>query len=133
MKMDDFEKELKRQPLRPIPPDWKRRILLSADREDNSDQKQIRAGWSVSIRELLWPAPAAWSALAAIWIVIAGLRMASMDSEKPGAPAQADYAQLRAAMELKRAIEAETQVAQRPPAPEPTKPRSHLRQNSVTV
>ena len=131
--MDDFEKQLKRQKWRRVPPDWKRQILSMADYADGTDQNEGTATWMVKIRELLWPSPAAWSALAAVWIVIAALRMATVDNPNPKPVAQANYAQLRLAMELKRTLEAETQLAEQPRTSELPKPRSHLRRKSVTV
>lgn len=131
--MDDFEKQLKRQQFRPVPPDWRRQILLTVDDADATDQNKSTATWMAKIRELLWPSPVAWSGLAAVWIVIAALRMATVDNQNPKPVAQANYAQLRLAMELKRTLEAETQLAEQPRTSELPKPRSHLRRKSVTV
>lgn len=126
MNLDDFEKELKRQPLRKVPPEWKGKILDESLSLSERERERTSSAWLSRIQELLWPSPMAWSALAAIWIVIAGLRIASMDAEKPK-PVAADYTQLRLAMELKREIVAEPQTASQTRRPDADKPRSQIR------
>jgi hypothetical protein len=133
MNLDDFEKELKRRPLRSVPAEWKRETLaslasdLTTEGTEDTERGEAAGAWWGKIQELLWPSPVAWSALATIWIVIAGLRMATIDTERPKPVAQADYVQLRFAMELKRAVVAEPQTASRVTQSEATKPRSQIR------
>lgn len=59
--MTPFEQELTDTPVRDLPPDWRRRIL---------SQQEGTFAWAVFFRDLLWPHPLAWGALAACWIVI---------------------------------------------------------------
>jgi hypothetical protein len=60
--MDKFEQLLRQQPLRRIPPGWRSQILPTR-----------RSRW----REWLWPSPFAWATVAATWLVIVGLQLAS--------------------------------------------------------
>ena len=76
----DFEKRLKRQPLREIPSDWKKDILSTATQAAEGRSVPIACSWW---RELLWPCPQAWGALAAVWVVIFGLQFASRQSGTP--------------------------------------------------
>jgi hypothetical protein len=55
--MNDFERKLAAQPFREPPADLRRTILAACE-------PTPRGGW----REWLWPAPAAWAALAALWL-----------------------------------------------------------------
>ena len=57
--MNPFEQKLSRQPLRPPPPAWRAEILGAAEKIVTP------AAW----RAWFWPSPAAWGALAAVWIV----------------------------------------------------------------
>jgi len=70
--MNDFEEQLKSQPFRPIPPQWRQEILQAAQAEVEPNVTKpaaahfVRSWW----RELLWPCPQAWAALAGIWMVL---------------------------------------------------------------
>ena len=55
--MNDFERKLAAQPFREPPADLRRAVLAACE-------PAPRAGW----REWLWPSPAAWGALAALWL-----------------------------------------------------------------
>lgn len=68
--MDEFEQFLSHQPLRNVPPGWRREIL--ADRQP---------AW----REWLWPSPVAWATVAAAWLLILGLQLASRSAPTTGA------------------------------------------------
>jgi hypothetical protein len=69
MIMDDFEKKLCQQPLRPIPAEWRSRILARAAETSRPRPAEFdsRQSW---ISRLLWPYPRAWGALAVIWTVL---------------------------------------------------------------
>lgn len=80
MNMDDFEKRLQRQALRPIPCEWREDILRRA--EAASPRPAITGGSSIAIfirrlASFLSPHPAAWAALAAVWVLIFALNTAS--------------------------------------------------------
>lgn len=65
MNPDDFEKQLRRTPIRPAPEAWRGEILKAA-RAAAPAKTEPRVWW----RELLWPCPRAWAGLAAAWVVI---------------------------------------------------------------
>ena len=69
--MDDFEQFLQQQPRREVPRHWRRKILAAAP--------QRESWW----RTWLWPAPAAWAALAGLWLVILGLNFAGHSTTQP--------------------------------------------------
>ncbi len=73
--MTPLEKRLKETPPRPIPSEWRTEILAAAKAQSPSwplasSLLLIRDPHS-ALRNLLWPHPYAWGALAACWIVIA--------------------------------------------------------------
>jgi hypothetical protein len=88
MKADGFEKRLKSQPMRQVPGGWREQIL-SAAREAASARPVPRpiarshafSGLLSTINDqlsaFLWPHPAAWAGLAAVWLVILGLDYAA--------------------------------------------------------
>ena len=86
--MNEFERKLERQPLRPIPREWKAGIFAAVDRRakqvaatgDGSDGERLAGsegkvergdllGFQLSAlwREWLWPSPKAWAVLIALW------------------------------------------------------------------
>ena len=69
MNFDEFENKLRGQPRREIPPEWRREILAPLRRRVEAPV----AWW----RQLLWPHPAAWAGLAAAWVAIFALNLAS--------------------------------------------------------
>jgi hypothetical protein len=68
--MNDFEKNLKRQSFRPVPPELRAEILAAA----STAPRAATAPWW---RLAFWPSPYAWATLAAVWLVILGLDFAS--------------------------------------------------------
>jgi hypothetical protein len=80
MKPDDFEQKLSRQPLRPVPPEWRAEILRAARPQAAAP---VRPRLCDYLALLLWPSPRAWGALAAAWVVIVAANLA-MNSGGPG-------------------------------------------------
>lgn len=93
MNSDDFEQHLKRTPLTPLPPEWKRDILAAARAaretaavtphrvaDDPADLREAVAGWWRRLRS-------PWSLLAAGWVVVVTLHAASARLEVRPAPA----------------------------------------------
>jgi hypothetical protein len=88
-----FERKLEEQKLRTVPSSWKAEILSRAAQElpARAKAQQHRstplADW---VREMLWPSPLAWGALACLWIIpaIGGLNTdsSSFSSGKPLSP-----------------------------------------------
>ena len=77
MNSDDFEKRLQRQPLRPIPQEWRANILQQATAGSRPSTPDPRPSF---LSALLWPRPSAWAGLAVVWVLIFALRFASQDT-----------------------------------------------------
>lgn len=60
--MNDFERQLSNQPLRPPPAEWRAAILSGA--------AKIVAPAPWTWRDWFWPSPIAWGALAAVWVAV---------------------------------------------------------------
>ncbi len=99
MSSDNFEKKLQQQPLRQVPGEWRVGILAAA-RQASSAQHATRnrqppctspsllSTLRCQLSALLWPHPAAWAGLAAVWLMILGLNHAT--SEVPPRTARRD-------------------------------------------
>ena len=79
--MRQFERRLSRQPLKKIPGEWRVEILVAAD----VNRRKVRAFTSAAtirsrLREIFWPAPAAWAGLAAVWILIFFMEFSMRDT-----------------------------------------------------
>ncbi len=116
--MDDFEQFLKNQPLRAVPPEWRSEILAAASQ---GGRKEIALpAW----RGWLWPSPYAWGALAAVWVVILGLNIASqreMDRNRPRGPMPTEQEMVAMFSEYRLELEEFSSVAQPRPAALPIK------------
>jgi hypothetical protein len=71
---EQFERRLSRQPLRPIPAEWREEILREGRRADvpekiwDADTTSLpKLNW---LAQIFWPSPAAWAGLAAVWLLI---------------------------------------------------------------
>ena len=122
MNSNDFENELKSQSFRKVPEHWRKQILSSARTRPESDA--TAPSWRRTLRELFWPAPAAWGMLAAAWVVVICLRFAASDTPSPSTAAPETYAKLRIAIEQKRELYAELAGTTSHPPVTPPKPRS---------
>jgi hypothetical protein len=67
--MNDFEQRLARQPFRAPPPELRAEILQAAAATELAAKPGSR--W----RDMLWPSPWAWGALAALWLVFAAIEI----------------------------------------------------------
>ncbi len=67
---DEFEAQLQRQALQPIPPEWRSRILNRAAAQApivvRVNAEAVLPWW----RALLWPSPRAWVGMAALWVAL---------------------------------------------------------------
>jgi hypothetical protein len=74
MNNEDFEKRLRGQPMRELPPNWRTDILAAA-RQATETQYASRIAHFLStiihqLSTFLWPSPKAWAGMAAVWIAI---------------------------------------------------------------
>jgi len=88
---DQFERHLRCQPLRPVPPAWRGQILAAAEASRRNiaaervseDQAALFAGWRLVFARV----PLAWASLAALWLVLVGVNL-TLPSPMVGVAAQ---------------------------------------------
>jgi len=73
MNTDDFEQQLERQSLQRPPAAWREEILGAARQAGRAGRGEQGLGWLSDLRALLARVPGAWTALAAVWVVIIGV------------------------------------------------------------
>lgn len=86
MKTDDFEKRLQSQPQREIPGAWREEVLAKARKSAASVQTAHtpRPGLFQLVQTLFSrPQRVAWAGLAAAWVVIVTLNLATGETSKP--------------------------------------------------
>ena len=131
MNSDDFEKQLERQTIRPIPSEWRREILhIANDRHAGSDAPRYQLKTLLS--KLLWPCPQAWAGLAAVWLVILTMNFAMQEPEARLAKATLPSPEAVAAMKEQRRLyldlaELRPDETVRPSRPFAPRPRSERR------
>ena len=101
MNPDDFETRLQRQPMRQIPGAWREQILSAARQASPARHappvlrsstaeggrtthhalasRSLLSTFNHQFSTLLWPHPTAWAGLAAAWLVIIGINLATRD------------------------------------------------------
>lgn len=134
---DPFEELLRRQPLRPLPPQWKREILAAARGASVSPGRASLAEPYQTLYSrlsaFLWPSPAAWAGLAAMWLIILAFNLTAVEKSpslaKASSPsaAQLYYAfrdQDRLLKELIGPAEPTRPLAPKRRQPSPTQPRT---------
>lgn len=89
MNSDPFEEFLKNQQPRQLPPEWRNQILAAAravrpeSRESKAGPASFLSRLNYRLSTLLWPSPAAWAGVTAVWLVIAGLNLAARQDATP--------------------------------------------------
>ena len=102
----EFEKKLRRQPVKEIPSAWRAEILAAARAEQPIRHSSfvIRPGWLSTLNSQLstffWPHPRAWAGLAAVWVCILALNFSTRDksvmvAEKSSPPSPEVIVELR--------------------------------------
>jgi len=137
MKPDDFERKLERQPVRRVPAGWRAEILRTAETAASRDEAELVPHQKAWWRELLWPCPQAWAGLAALWMVIWFLNVASREPGQGARTAGTPPAR-EALMALKERRRMLAELACPPEPAEPPKPfvprpRSELSPVNVAV
>jgi len=85
MNSDELESRLQRTPLRQPPPEWRRQILVAANTSRRTSSTR-ELTFAATLRELFWPHPVAWGAMAAVWLMLAGIHLAMRE---PGSASRA--------------------------------------------
>ena len=91
MNDSDLEQRLRRQAFRKPPAAWREEMLAAADagRSVRLTRKSERVpAWRQRMRELFWPHPVAWAALAAIWLGIGAVHVTMRESAPRVVPMQ---------------------------------------------
>jgi hypothetical protein len=142
---DQFEQRLQRQPLRPVPGQWREEILATAEanrrhaapQSVSDDQAALLAGWRLLFARL----PIAWTALVALWVALIGVNLMLPHPPVNVAAQRSPAARmsLLAALDFKRAQlellgEKFSLATEAPPASEapavPPRPRSERHRHS---
>jgi hypothetical protein len=82
--MNDFERRLAEQPLRTVPPGWRRELLATVERTRKTPAR--------ALMDWLWPSPVAWAALAVVWMMLAAAFTMSAPLSAPGENARISVA-----------------------------------------
>jgi hypothetical protein len=137
MNPDDFEKRLQRQPLRQIPGEWRAEILSTAQQASFPDHTSRITHHALQLSALLWPHPAAWAGLAAVWLLILGFNLTTRDASQVAAKHAASVPPqvFMAFQEQERLLSEligprDTPVAERP-KPRLPRPRSEARKEML--
>jgi hypothetical protein len=84
MNEDQFEERLRRRPPREVPARWRAEMLQAANAANSrrsalDPRPSLLSTLNHQLSTLLWPHPKAWAGLAAVWVVILTLQLASRD------------------------------------------------------
>jgi hypothetical protein len=84
MKPENLERRMARQPFREVPKDWREGILAATCAERLEAPCRVRNTWGLALREIFWPAPRLWAAIACCWTVM--LALAAVSASPVGSP-----------------------------------------------
>ncbi|MDB6057195.1 MAG: hypothetical protein JWO95_1039 [Verrucomicrobiales bacterium] len=126
MKNDDFEKQLQKQTLRPVPEHWRNQILHTARaaevtasaRSKDTLKREVERGW---LHRLLWPCPQAWGALAAVWVVVFILNFMGAENKPVVASVQVPAREILVALKQQQQLRTELLSSSEKPVAEPPK------------
>jgi hypothetical protein len=138
---DEFEETLGSQPMRRIPADWRDDILSAANAAAMQSTPARSPALPLTLLQrlstVLWPHPAAWAGLAAVWVVVLGLSWAGRDpAAEPLAHEESPQPQeWREALQERERLYADLLGSGHPeadkPRPPATKPRSERRRDGT--
>jgi hypothetical protein len=137
---DSFEKRLHSQKHAAIPTAWRAEVLVTARKnaevEPTASAILDRASsvfWRL-IRQLLWPHPAAWGSLAAVWVCVFAIEISMQEPStetRPRAVIAANSSQTRQMLLAQRRLFSEL-IAEEPKralSPSATDPEHHSRRD----
>ena len=129
MNPDDFEQRLQRQPLRAVPDEWRAEILGTASATAATEASRFPRPATSWLSTLLWPHPKAWAGLAAVWMVIFGLRFATGDEMRMAGKQSTVSPEIMAELQRQKVLFAELAGGDevrdaKPPKRLPPRPRS---------
>ncbi len=135
---EDFEKQLKRQPVRPVPGGWRDEILRSANASipaphASRPARSLLSTINHQLSALLWPCPKAWAGLAAVWVAIFAFNHLTGDRPEVMAamPPPPSPQMIRIAQEERKVlaglVEPYEESPAEPPKPFVPRPRGELR------
>ncbi len=104
----EFEKKLTEQPVRAVPAAWRAEILREA--RTAAAQQRLETPAATGWRSWFWPAPRAWAALAACWVVLLAVQL-FVGAPAATAAAPVDAPRLALALEAKRRALLDLEVA----------------------
>ncbi len=84
MNPNDFEQKLRRQSPRPIPVEWRSQILDACVQQETVTVETAVPAWRLFFTRF----PVAWSAFAALWIVLIAINGVLARSDTPEMPGQ---------------------------------------------
>jgi hypothetical protein len=84
---DQFERRLQRLAPAKLPPSWRDEILeaaraTAASPRPSATAPRLPASLGSRLAAWLWPHPTAWAGLAALWLLIAGLNLATREPSR---------------------------------------------------
>jgi hypothetical protein len=142
---EDFENQLRRQPIQRVPTPWRDEILAAASAEyagqpATPNAPTLQPALYHQIIALLWPCPQAWAGLAAVWLMIAvfnfftvpPVRETMTIAKTPPSP-EVIVAYKKEQRELAQLIESFDQPAVEPPKPYVPRPRSEREMRIIMV
>jgi hypothetical protein len=92
MNQDEFENHLRSQPVRQVPLHWREEVLTAARQAAGAGHAprtthhpprapSLLSTINSRLSSLLWPHPTAWAGLAAVWLVILGINLATRETQ----------------------------------------------------
>jgi hypothetical protein len=143
MNLDDFEKQLQRQPMRSLPAEWRAEIIATAKSAPctatATRSQSFLSAVNVRLSAVLWPCPQAWAGLGMVWLMILAVnfvtegKVEQVAKTMPRPSAEIIMALREQKRELAKLIEPFSAQLADPPKTNPSRPRSERRISVVAV